>query len=181
MVMRKRWRPPQWQVPRKAVSTQRTHQVTWITVKSDRLWSLEQGLDYSQLALSEKASEWPSKFSGKVLNKQEIKGSKNQYILQVNKNKFLDAEGPGHMVGKRINEGTISGIPNNVRFGASLRSYECKITGRQYKSVFAKRNIHPGRRRATSVLWQEGELDLPRLNQLRHGSGGWRWVRRRWS
>ena len=56
--------------------------------------------------------------------------------------KFLFAEGPGHMNGRRINEGTISVIPNNTRFGASLRSYECRLTGRQYKSVFVRRNIN---------------------------------------
>ena len=47
------------------------------------------------------------------------------------------------MTGRRINEGTISGIPNNVRFGASMRLYECKTTGRQYKSVFAIRDVYP--------------------------------------
>ena len=84
-----------------------------------------------------------TKYSGKVLTKAETVGSKSQYLLQVNKSKFLDAAGLGHMAGRRINEGTISGIRNNVRFGASLRSYECKKTGRQYKSVFALRDIHP--------------------------------------
>ena len=67
----------------------------------------------------------------------------SQYILQVNKNKFLNAEDPDHMVGRRINEGSISGIPYNARFGASLRSYVCKNTGRHYKSVFTTRNIRP--------------------------------------
>ena len=61
--------------------------------------------------------------------------------MQVHKHKYLDAQGTGHMDGRRINEGTISGIPNNARFGASLRSYVCKATGREYKSVFAIKDI----------------------------------------
>lgn len=76
-----------------------------------------------------------------MIYKAEATTSKNQYILRVNKNKFLDTKAPGHMTGKRINEGAISGIPNNVRFGASLRSYVCPKTGREYESVF--KDIYP--------------------------------------
>ena len=48
------------------------------------------------------------------------------------------------MTGKRINEGTISGLPNNARFGASLLTYPCRATNREYVSVFATKNIQSG-------------------------------------
>ena len=61
----------------------------------------------------------------------------------MNNSKYLDADGPGHMAGNRINEGSISGLQNNARFGASLRSYTCNVTRREYVSVFATRDISP--------------------------------------
>ena len=52
----------------------------------------------------------------------------------MNGNKTLDAVGPGHMAGKYINDGKISGKSINTRFGSSLRAYTCKTTGSIYKS-----------------------------------------------
>ena len=38
---------------------------------------------------------------------------------------------------------SVSGIANNARFGASLRTYICRETNREYVSIFATRNIRP--------------------------------------
>ena len=84
-----------------------------------------------------------TKFSGSPIPTKVARKSKSKYLLYVNNKKSLDAAGPGHMVGRYMNEGSISGLKNNARFGASLRTYKCKITGREYVSVFATRDIHP--------------------------------------
>ena len=60
-----------------------------------------------------------SKFSGAVIPYEEAQKSSSSYLMYVNKRISLDASGTGHMVGRYINEGTISGLPNNARFGAS--------------------------------------------------------------
>lgn len=68
--------------------------------------------------------------------------SKNKYLLYINSKKCLDAAGPGHMAGRYTNEGTISGLPNNARFSAALRTYTCAATGREYASVIATKDIN---------------------------------------
>ena len=67
------------------------------------------------------------------------------------------------MMGNRINEGSISGIKNNVRFGASLRTYLCATTGREYIPVIAMRDIDPDEELFASygdqVTWKYPDTD----------------------
>ena len=48
------------------------------------------------------------------------------------------------MNGRFINDDVISGKKVNARFGSSLRSYTCKVTKPEYKSVLTSRNIKSG-------------------------------------
>lgn len=69
-----------------------------------------------------------TKYSGRLITMEETMNSTSAYILYINKNFCLDASGDGHMVGKYINDGSKSGLPVNVRFGASLRYYYiCRV------------------------------------------------------
>ena len=84
-----------------------------------------------------------TKYSGKIISHSEADASDSSYLLHINKKICLDASGPGHMVGRYCNEGSISNIANNARFGASQRVYVCKKTGRSWVSVLATKLIHP--------------------------------------
>ena len=79
------------------------------------------------------ANQRIAKYSGNILTAEEADASNSKYLLYVNKKKTMDAEGPEHMVGKYINDGKISGKAVNARYGSSLRTFTCKITGRRYK------------------------------------------------
>ena len=85
-----------------------------------------------------------TKYSGRIISHAEAKDSNSSYILYVNKKICLNASGPGHMAGRYSNNGSISNIANNARFGASQRVYTCKITGRKWVSVIATKLISRG-------------------------------------
>ena len=103
-------------------------------------------------------------YSGRLITAEEASNSNSEYILYINKNTCLDARGEGHMAGRYINDGKRSGLPTNARFGASLRYYVCRETGRFYVSVFATKPIHPKEEILSSygrrVTWH---FPIPRL------------------
>ena len=67
--------------------------------------------------------------------------AKSKYLLYANSKRSLDADGPGHMAGKFINDGAISGRTVNARFDSTYGTFICKVTGREYKPVIATRDI----------------------------------------
>ena len=64
--------------------------------------------------------------------------------MEVNNKLYLDADGPGHMAGKYINDGAISNRKVNARLCASRNSYTCKITGRTWVPIMAICKIKKG-------------------------------------
>ena len=85
-----------------------------------------------------------TKYSGKQIGRAEALASKSSYIVEIHKQLYLDADGPGHMAGRYINDGPFAGIPANARLGSSRQVYKCKKTGRFWIPVIALRNIRPG-------------------------------------
>ena len=67
-------------------------------------------------------------YSSKPISAAQARVSSSSYLLYVNSKLTLDADGPGHMAGRFINDGRIVNRTVNVRFGASLVTYKCKVT-----------------------------------------------------
>ena len=91
-----------------------------------------------------KAGKRVTKYSGKKIGRETALSSKSSYIVEIRSQLYLDADGPGHMAGRYMNDGPEAGIPANARLGASRRVYHCKKTGRFWIPVIALRNIRPG-------------------------------------
>ena len=62
-----------------------------------------------------------AKYSGDVLDAQQAKASKSQYLFEVNKNYFLDGKNKRHKKGRYINEGSRAGKVNNVTFSKARK------------------------------------------------------------
>ena len=90
------------------------------------------------------AGERVAKYSGTPLNAAEIAKSKSRYLFEVHKDLALDAEAKDNFKGRYINDGRHSGREVNVRFGARRATSICKLTGKQWVSVFAIKDIPSG-------------------------------------
>ena len=91
-----------------------------------------------------KAGKRVTKYSGTKIGKAAALSSNSSYIVEIHSRLYLDADGPGHMVGRYMNDGPLAGIPVNARLGASRRVYQCKKTGRFWIPVIATKDIKPG-------------------------------------
>ena len=91
-----------------------------------------------------KAGKRVTKYSGRCIGREEALSSTSSYIVEVHNQLYLDADGPGHMAGRYMNDGPMAGIRANARLGSSRRVYKCKKTGRLWIPVIALRNINPG-------------------------------------
>ena len=91
-----------------------------------------------------KAGQRATKYSGTKIGRKAALSSKSSYIVEVHTQLYLDADGPGHMAGRYLNDGPLAGIPANARLGSSRRVYKCKKTGRFWIPVIAIKNIKPG-------------------------------------
>ena len=76
-------------------------------------------------------------YSGKHLVASQARNSDSQYIVQISKNIFLDAKGPGHCAGKFINCGRKAKRKINARLSGSSTFTVCKKTHMKWISVFA--------------------------------------------
>ena len=81
-------------------------------------------------------------YSGKHLVASQARNSDSQYIVQISKNNFLDAKGPGHCAGKFINCGRKAKQNINARLSGSSTFTVCKKTHMKWISVFATCNIN---------------------------------------
>ena len=85
-----------------------------------------------------------TKYSGRRVTSAPTPSSTGSYIVEVNSKLWLDADGPGHMAGRYINDGVISNRVINARLGSSRVAYICRATGRSWIPVIATRLIRPG-------------------------------------
>ena len=67
-----------------------------------------------------------------------------EYILQINKNLFLDAKSLENYPGRYINDPHGTNKRVNVKFTAGSRAYVDRLTGVKYVSIISARNINPG-------------------------------------
>jgi len=81
-------------------------------------------------------------YSGKHLVASQARNSDSQYIVQISKNIFLDAKGPGHCAGKFINCGRKAKRNINARLSGSSTFTVCKKTHMKWISVFATCHIN---------------------------------------
>ena len=109
-----------------------------------------------------------TKYSGRIISQSEAKASSSSYLLHVNSRACLDAEGPGHMVGRFTNEGVVSGKENNARFGSSQLYYWCTKSNRPWVPVIATKKILPGEEVFASYGNQVTRKNLPKIPD--HGS-----------
>ena len=110
------------------------------------------------LCESAKEGERVARYSGVVLNREEIEYSKSKYILMISKDVFLDAEHPSNWEGRSMNCGI--GHRANVRFGASRIHNTCRGCKRAWISVFALRNIFADEDNPKELLVDYGEKYL---------------------
>jgi len=82
-------------------------------------------------------------YAGDVLSAKEAGRSNSQYIVQVTKDKFLDANEVTQRKGRYINHSG-PGTTSNAKISASRRLFTDPKTGKPYVSVFATKTIKPG-------------------------------------
>jgi len=82
-------------------------------------------------------------YAGKVLTAIEASKSSSQYIVQIAKDKFLDASEVLGRNGRYINHSG-PGSKSNAKISASRRLFTDPKTGQPYVSIFATRTIKPG-------------------------------------
>jgi len=81
-------------------------------------------------------------YSGKRIIASQARDSNSPYIVQISKNIFLDAQGPGHGAGKFINCGRKAKRNINARFSAANTYTVCKRTQMKWISIFATCDIN---------------------------------------
>ena len=107
---------------------------------------------------SAKDHEMVGRYSGKVLSAEEAAKSKSKYLLQINKNLFLDAEQEGHLEGRKLNCARKAGRKANVRFRSTLTVNYCKVTGVAWIPFYAIGDISPKGGIPEELLADYGEL-----------------------
>ena len=71
-----------------------------------------------------------ARYSGDQFTAAEVRArSASDYLMEVNKDLFLDANEPHHWEGRYVNDGVIAGLRINGRFGSALVCNVCPVTG----------------------------------------------------
>ena len=81
-----------------------------------------------------------TKYSGRVVRK----GTRGDYVLNINQTQSLDAGGLNNLPGRFINDPKGTRRRANVRFSRSSRINTDNATGKRYVPIIALRTIQPG-------------------------------------
>ena len=90
------------------------------------------------------------------MQEKQVARSDSQYIVQITKDKFLDANNVTQRKGRYINHSG-PGTTSNAKISASRRLFTDPKTGKPYVSIFATKTIKPGE------------------EVLMHYGKGWKW------
>ena len=100
----------------------------------DGLYLMEAAKDCEEIA----------RYSGVILNAEQARQSKSEYIVKVSKNVFLDASGEGHWEGNKANCARKAKKKVNARISAASKPRYRKVSGRYWLPLLAVGPIKHG-------------------------------------
>ena len=97
------------------------------------LWLLEKAKKKDRVAI----------YSGEVLDALQASKRHSHYMMEINKNTFVDAEHDFSHKGRYLNDGGRSGRKNNCRMSKKRSLSTCSKTGKKWASIVASETIIP--------------------------------------